>query len=135
VTAGFDQTVRLWDARTGTLRAALTSHVNQVMMARFSPDGTLVASTGLDGTKIWSVSSGGLLAESDGSAGYAGRFGPDSERLLSANLDRTVNLWDMHRDRRNATAIAQLVRCRIPFRLAGNTILPAAVDPAACRGR
>ena len=48
--ASFDNTVRLWDAGTGTCRSTLKGHSGSVNAVAFSPDGHLVASASRDNT-------------------------------------------------------------------------------------
>ncbi len=48
--AGWDGTVRLWDAATG---APLAVHTLLVLTAAWSPDGTRLASIGLDTVRLW----------------------------------------------------------------------------------
>ena len=45
-----DDTVRLWDARTGEYMTALTGHRSSVLAVEFSPDGTTLATGSIDGT-------------------------------------------------------------------------------------
>ena len=58
-TAGFDRTVKLWDAATGQLLRTLAGpqgHQGQVLAVAFSPDGTTLATGGADNTaKIWAL--------------------------------------------------------------------------------
>lgn len=57
-TAGGDQTVRLWDAATGSARGVL-AHDTRVLAAAFSSDGTaLVTGTGSGSVARWDVADG-----------------------------------------------------------------------------
>ena len=56
VTAGFDNTARVWDHATGKERHVFTGHTGLVLAARFSPDGTRLATASLDRTvKLWTL--------------------------------------------------------------------------------
>jgi WD40 repeat protein len=52
VTAGSDQTARVWDAQNGSMLQVLTGHVGVVNRARFSPDGKSVVTASDAGTAI-----------------------------------------------------------------------------------
>ncbi|KAN0100425.1 WD40-repeat-containing domain protein [Tylopilus felleus] len=51
-TASFDCTARLWDSVTGDCLKVFTDHTNYVFALSFSPDGSLLASGGGDGTLV-----------------------------------------------------------------------------------
>jgi WD40 repeat protein len=56
VTASTDQSVRLWDAESLTEKAVLRGHSSEVWKVALSPDATLLASSGKDGSvRIWSL--------------------------------------------------------------------------------
>lgn len=50
--ASFDCTARLWDSVTGDCLKVFTDHTNYVFALSFSPDGSLLASGGGDGTLV-----------------------------------------------------------------------------------
>ena len=55
--AGFDKTVRLWDAEDGRERGQLVGHTQQVNAVAFSPDRRTVVSAGMDGAAVvWQTS-------------------------------------------------------------------------------
>jgi WD40 repeat protein/uncharacterized caspase-like protein len=61
-----DQSVKLWEVRSGRLLRTLRGHLDMVLAAAFSPDGFRLATSSRDHTlKLWEVTSGRLLASFD----------------------------------------------------------------------
>ncbi len=79
-------------------RAVLNGHTSSVTSLAYSPDGTRLASAGLDFTvRIWDLTSGrqaGPALKGHGDAVYAVAFSPDGTRLASGGADRMVRIWD-----------------------------------------
>jgi WD40 repeat protein/uncharacterized protein YjbI with pentapeptide repeats len=95
--AGTDGTLRLWDAATGELLAALRGHTNWVRACAWSPDGARLVSASVDGTvRLWDATTAEPLAILRGHANWvrACAWSPDGARLASAGDDRTLRLWD-----------------------------------------
>ncbi|AMW08131.1 hypothetical protein A4E84_00325 [Streptomyces qaidamensis] len=84
-------------AAASPLRSVLTGHSAPVFTATFSPDGTTVATGGLDGRiRLWSASDGTphrtLVSRAKAVVSVA--FSPDGRTLASADSDGVVRLWD-----------------------------------------
>uniref|UniRef100_UPI0039A48E84 WD40 repeat domain-containing protein n=1 Tax=Nostoc piscinale TaxID=224012 RepID=UPI0039A48E84 len=96
VTAGADNTARVWDF-SGKQVAELVGHQGNVKTANFSPDGKLIVTASFDATaRIWNIS-GNQLVELKGHQGnvYSANFSPDSKQIITAGADKTVRLWDL----------------------------------------
>ncbi|WP_433935863.1 pentapeptide repeat-containing protein [Sorangium cellulosum] len=95
--AGYDKTVRLWDAGTGKELARLDGHANWVVAVAWHPDGKRLASAGYDKTVcLWDVGTGKQLARLERHSNWvtAVTWHPDGKRLASAGDDKKVRLWD-----------------------------------------
>jgi WD40 repeat protein len=82
--ASYDNTVRLWEAATGTCRSTLEGHSREVSAVAFSPDGQLVASASYDNTvRLWEAATGTCRSTLEGHSTYvsAVAFSPDGQIL------------------------------------------------------
>jgi WD40 repeat protein/serine/threonine protein kinase len=90
-----DNSLRLWDVRTGETRGVLRGHLNQVNHFGWSPEGKRLVTASDDRTvRVWDVESGEsrvLQGHTDGVVQVA--FSPDGRRVASASKDGTVRLW------------------------------------------
>ena len=71
--ASDDQTVRLWDPKSGKLLNTLTGHTWGVNGVSFSPDGNTLASAGDKTVRLWDPKSGKLLTTLTGHTSYVRR--------------------------------------------------------------
>lgn len=124
-------TAEMWDVETGRPHGFALSHSDDILCADFSPDGTLIATGGVDAIpRLWRTADGsaaGSLPRHEYWI-WALRFSPDSTRLASASADHTARVWDIQ----NLTALAPpLQHERIVNRLAwhpdGNRLASADV--------
>ena len=119
--ASSDQTVRLWDPRTGQEVQVLKDHTGGVNAVAFSQDGSLLASASDDETvRLWDPRTGQEVQVLNGHTDRvrAVAFSQDGSLLASASDDETVRLWDPrtgqevqvlngHTDRVRAVAFSQ----------------------------
>lgn len=98
LTAGQDQTARLWDAKTGEQLRLFIGHNGRVFDARVSPDGKTMATTGDDGTvRIWDVDTGEQLLRWQAHCQRARTvdFHPNGDQIVSASQDETARIWNL----------------------------------------
>ena len=96
-TTGDDETVRVWDVRTGKQFAELDARAPLSGVA-FSPGGRLLAAASTDGfTRVWDWKHEELFAAMKMHAGFVNSvaFSPDSRqiRILTSSDDRTAKLY------------------------------------------
>jgi WD40 repeat protein/DNA-binding SARP family transcriptional activator len=97
------KTAMVWDAASG--ERLLTIEADQeIDQAAFSPDGSLLATSGYTETYLWDAASGELqytLSSQDAGVGKwnlgVGQiaFSPDGSRLIVANMDQVPKVWDL----------------------------------------
>ncbi|MBN1347388.1 MAG: protein kinase [Phycisphaerae bacterium] len=97
VSAGWDGTVRLWDAMTGK---EISSHAQrgEVWDLAVSGDGRLIASGGQEGVVyLWDVGQGVVRARLEGHTNDidALAFSPDGRKLVSGDNDGTLICWEV----------------------------------------
>ncbi|ETK33355.1 hypothetical protein MPTA5024_24655 [Microbispora sp. ATCC PTA-5024] len=98
--AGYDGTVRIWDATTGEQRRSLEGHTGEVYeVCRFILDGRPhLASAGYDGTvRIWDATTGEQRRSLEGHTGGVNgvcTFTLDGRPHLATASNRTVRIWD-----------------------------------------
>jgi len=91
-TAGFDRSLRLWEATT---HACLRTLAVVCMRCCFSPDDTQVATCGMDPTvQVWEVGTGKLLHTLKGHACAVQKVAWHGTTLASGSWDTKVRLWD-----------------------------------------
>ncbi len=97
VSTSADNTIKIWDANTGSCLQTLIGHTDYVYSASFSPDGRKIVSASKDNSrKIWDANTGTCLQTLTGhtlpvlSASYS----PHGTKIVSASFDKTIKIWD-----------------------------------------
>jgi WD40 repeat protein/serine/threonine protein kinase len=97
VTASFDKSARIWDARTGAQLAVLSGHGGLVYAAAYSPDGTRIVTTSADKTaRIWDAHTGAQVAvlSGHGDEVMGAAYSPDGSRIVTGSLSTVARIWD-----------------------------------------
>ncbi|MCA2587539.1 MAG: hypothetical protein IM512_17190 [Microcystis sp. M34BS1] len=93
-----DNTIKLWNIRTGKEIRTLQGHNSRVSSVSFSRDGKTLASGSDDKTiKLWNVETGQEIRTFKGhnSSVYSVSFSRDGKTLASGSDDKTIKLWNV----------------------------------------
>ena len=93
----YDNTVRLSDVATGTLKATLTGDEFPVDNLSFSPDGKTLTGSSNKTVFLWDAETGVVKLTLSGHMYRVESvaFSPDSTTLASASWNRKIHLWDV----------------------------------------
>ena len=97
VSGGYDNTLKIWDAETGSLLADLIGHKDDIISCSYSPNGRRIVSGSSDLTlKIWNAETGSLLTDLTGHKGgvTSCSYSPDGTHIVSGSYDNTLKIWD-----------------------------------------
>ena len=98
IALGGMDTIRIWNANSGSQINTLRGHRSYVTSIAFSPNGRYIASGGIDNAiRIWDASSGTQLSVLNGHKKgiMSVEFDREGKHILSSSDDGTVKLWDV----------------------------------------
>jgi len=112
VSGSFDETVKVWDVRTGECVSTLPAHSDPVTGVDFNRDGTCIVSSSHDGLmRIWDVATGECLktiyAEGNPPVTFV-KYSPNGRYVLSGMLDGKLRLWNVMGTRETNVACAPM---------------------------
>ena len=92
--------IGIWVYDTATFRpqAFFPTGLNRFGSLAFSPDGTILASSGVDGeriTRLWDLGTGEVIRTLEGDSASSPVFSPDGNTLATWSLNATIKLWDV----------------------------------------
>jgi WD40 repeat protein len=93
-----ERPVKLWDTHTGRLQRTLSRSQSAGQVLAFSPDGSMLASSGRGkAIALWDVRTGKLVRELRGHIhpAHSVAFAPDKRTLVTGNDYRTLMHWDV----------------------------------------
>ena len=93
-----DKSIKVWDAKDGTLVKELSGHCDFLMGLAISGDGTLVVSGGGDyHVRVWNLSIDAADLRRPGEMLWVSTLDPsvDGRRAVSASDDAKVRIWDL----------------------------------------
>ncbi|WFD01906.1 ribosome assembly [Malassezia obtusa] len=92
--ASFDNSVKLWDGRTGKFVANLRGHVASVYRIAWSSDSRMLASASKDSTiKLWSLKTYKIKQDLPGHEDEVYCVDFVADKVASGGRDRTVKIW------------------------------------------
>jgi WD40 repeat protein/serine/threonine protein kinase len=96
LTASYDGTARVWDARTGE-RLIEVKHDRELSSAEFSFDGKRIVTASRDSTaRVWDAETGMPLTVPLKHGDWVGaRFSPDGKKIVTGSRDGTARVWDV----------------------------------------
>ena len=97
VSGSLDNTVRIWNAQSGTCIHTLTGHTSGIHSVSWSHDSSMIASGSDDKTiKIWSATTDNSIHTLTGHTGkvYSVSWLPDDKHIASCSSDNTIKIWD-----------------------------------------
>jgi WD40 repeat protein len=97
LTASSDNTVKIWDVKTGKLLLTLEGNKQSVSYAKFSPDGSKIITSSNDNKiKTWDSFSGELIESRPGK--LVGRdtidYSFDLKKYVTCKRDNVARIWD-----------------------------------------
>uniref|UniRef100_A0A6N2LBP0 WDR5-like beta-propeller domain-containing protein n=1 Tax=Salix viminalis TaxID=40686 RepID=A0A6N2LBP0_SALVM len=98
VSGSFDETVRIWDVKSGKCLKVLPAHSDPVTCVDFNRDGSLIVSSSYDGLcRIWDAGTGHciktLIDDENPPVSFV-KFSPNGKFILVGTLDNNLRLWN-----------------------------------------
>mmetsp|Transcript_3144 Transcript_3144/g.4645 ORF Transcript_3144/g.4645 Transcript_3144/m.4645 type:complete len:309 (+) Transcript_3144:62-988(+) len=96
VSAGWDRIVKVWNLKTGTVQSNLIGHTGYINTVTVSPDGSLCASGGKDGTAmLWDLKQGKHLYSLEAGDNINALVFSPNRYWLCAATPSCIKIWDL----------------------------------------
>jgi len=127
VSCGWDKIVKVWNLTNCKLRTNLIGHTGYLNTVTVSPDGSLCASGGKDGTAmLWDLGEGKHLYSLEaGDIIHSLCFSPNRYWLCAATQN-SIKIWDLE----NKTVVADLNKNISDFQISPKAPNPACISLA-----
>jgi WD40 repeat protein len=106
--APLDNTVRVWDAKSGDPLTVITEPTSEINLAVFSDDSSIIATATKDGTvRVWETATGKEITKFLGHSGNVNSiaFSPNGKFVLTAGEDHTTQVWKVANSTRPARPV------------------------------
>jgi WD40 repeat protein len=106
ISASYDQTLKVWDVKSGEELQTLKGHTNWVIGVAVTPDCRYAISASSDYTlKVWDIKSGKELQtlKGHGSSVTTVDVTCDGKLVISASRDNTLKVWDIEKRKKLQT--------------------------------
>ena len=98
VSGSEDNTIKIWQLKTGRLVRTLIGHTNWISSLAITPDGEMLVSGSGDNTiKIWQLKTGQLVRTLTSHTGsvYTLAISADGQTIASGSGDNTIKIWQL----------------------------------------
>ncbi|KAJ3017585.1 UNVERIFIED_CONTAM: Receptor-interacting serine/threonine-protein kinase 4 [Siphonaria sp. JEL0065] len=129
-----NETIKLWDTRTGDCTRTLEGHTHWVYAVSISADGEKIVSGSNDNTvKVWDTRTSECTRtlESHTDSVRSVAISADGERIVSVSSDKTVKVWTTRTGECEKTLIGHAREvCSVAISADGETVLSGSNDKA-----
>jgi WD40 repeat protein len=126
LTAEARQRATIWNRATGKSEVVLIGHNGQLSDAKWGGGGGLVVTSSTDGSaRVWDATTGDtLMIIKHPAAVYVTAVSPDGRRVVLGGADGRAAIHELPVFRGQAADLAEVQRCRVPFEVQADRLVP-----------